>query len=156
MTAIAIVGTRTLKSPEVQSLVFQIVKKLKSHFKDDLTIISGGAQHEDPSARNPDIFARIASLDLGVTFREYPAEWERYASMAGPIRNDIMAKQSNYVIAIWNHRSRGTQDMLQRAEHYGLPFMIFNDRLKLSRVTPFWPEIPGLTDLSLGSTIDSG
>ena len=46
----------------------------------------------------------------------YPAEWDRYGRAAGPIRNEVMVKKSDFVIAFWDKKSRGTKSLIKLAE----------------------------------------
>lgn len=52
--------------------------------------------------------------------KEYPADWNKFRKRAGFIRNQKMAENADALIAVWDGKSRGTKDMMQRAERLGL------------------------------------
>ncbi len=52
----------------------------------------------------------------------HKADWERHGKAAGFIRNEEMAELGAALcIAFWDGRSRGTADMVQRAEAHDIP-----------------------------------
>ena len=50
----------------------------------------------------------------------YPADWDRFRKRAGFIRNQQMAENADALVVVWDGKSRGSKDMLQRAERMGL------------------------------------
>lgn len=56
----------------------------------------------------------------GVPIKPFPANWRLYGRSAGPIRNREMAKYADALIAIWDGKSRGTEDMIEVAREYCL------------------------------------
>ena len=46
---------------------------------------------------------------------EYWAEWNFYGKSAGPIRNRLMAKNADALIAICYNSSKGTKNMIEEA-----------------------------------------
>jgi hypothetical protein len=80
------------------------------------TVIVHGA------AKGVDKVAAQEAQKLGLLIEEHPAEWERYGKSAGIIRNEKMAcLGADLCIAFWDGRSRGTQDMMERAAAHGIP-----------------------------------
>ncbi len=69
-------------------------------------------------------YAKDHSLDLAV----FPAEWKLYGKAAGSIRNkkmlDYAMEGKPVVIAIWNGTSRGTKDMVTKANKAGAEVII--------------------------------
>lgn len=57
----------------------------------------------------------------------YPADWGKYGPAAGPIRNGVMARESGAegLIAIWDGKSTGTQNMITQAEESNLIVSIY-------------------------------
>lgn len=55
-----------------------------------------------------------------IPIRRFAADWRKHGKAAGPIRNDEMARYADQLIAVWDGQSRGTRDMIDRAERYGL------------------------------------
>jgi len=56
----------------------------------------------------------------GIPVKPFPAEWNRYGTMAGPIRNRQMAEYGEALILVWNGKSRGSANMLEEATKRGL------------------------------------
>jgi len=89
----------------------------------DTEIIHGAAVGADSIA------GEIAT-DLGLAVRSFPAEWNRHGRAAGPIRNNRMLKENpDLVLAFTKNllRSRGTADMVRRAESAGVETAIFEE-----------------------------
>ena len=88
----------------------------------DVTVcIHGGARGADSLA------GREAAL-RGIPVEVYPADWRRYGKGAGPVRNQQMLDEGKpeYVVAFHSdmRRSRGTADMIRRAEAAGIPVQV--------------------------------
>ncbi len=64
------------------------------------------------------------AAENGFKIERYPAEWDKYGKMAGPIRNEKMAKSADYVICFWDGQSKGTKSMIEYARECGKPFKI--------------------------------
>lgn len=103
--------------------------KLKTHMncllqlldKSQVEIISGGAKGADSLGER---YAR----EFGYKLKRFPADWNKYGKAAGPIRNKEMAlyaaEAKGVLVAFWDGSSRGTYDMITRAEEYGLEVYI--------------------------------
>jgi hypothetical protein len=76
-------------------------------------VISGGA-------RGVDTLGEEWGRNNGVPFRRFPAQWERYGKSAGYRRNEVMAREAEALIAIWDGESRGTKHMIDLAKKAGL------------------------------------
>jgi hypothetical protein len=83
----------------------------------NITIISGHANGADKLGER---YAREHGMNLELC----PAEWERYGSAAGPIRNKRMSERADAVIAFWNGKSQGTKNMIDCAIQENLPYKI--------------------------------
>lgn len=83
----------------------------------NLTIISGHCSGAD---RLGELFASRNKLSCV----KFPADWKTYGKAAGPIRNRQMAEyasqQNGMLLAFWDGKSRGTRNMIQLAEEFGL------------------------------------
>lgn len=79
------------------------------------TIVHGAAAGAD----------RIAGQEaqkLGHLVEEHPAMWSQLGKLAGFARNQKMAELgADLCIAFWDGKSRGTADMVDRAERHGIP-----------------------------------
>jgi hypothetical protein len=95
-------------------------------------VISGGAKGVDSLAID---WARANSVPYNVM----PAKWKdirvdgavvkensygKYNAIAGLMRNEQMATVGDALIAIWDGQSRGTKNMIEMAEKYGLKIYI--------------------------------
>ena len=62
----------------------------------------------------------------GIPVKPFPADWKRYGNPAGPIRNEEMAVYAEALIAIPHPTkpSRGTRNMIRRAQQHGLKIYI--------------------------------
>ena len=83
-------------------------------------VISGGASGVDSIAAD---WCRLGKPS--VRFQEYPADWNTHGKAAGPIRNQQMVDACDYAIVIWDGKSRGTKDSINRLLKAGKPFSIF-------------------------------
>lgn len=78
----------------------------------DVTIISGGAVGVDSAAR-------IASKAFNLKYIEFPAEWKRYGTSAGFIRNYQVVSECDCVVAFWDGKSKGTAHATDYAKKIG-------------------------------------
>lgn len=78
-------------------------------------VVSGEARGAD---REGEIWARLSGLKVS----RFPANWTRYGSCAGPIRNADMADYAEACIAFPG--GTGTADMLRKAHGKGLKVFI--------------------------------
>lgn len=76
-------------------------------------IVSGGAKGVD---RLGESFA----VELEVKVKQFLADWDTHGKIAGFIRNQEMANYADALIAVWDGESRGTYDMIHKAEQRGL------------------------------------
>jgi len=98
---IAIVGTRTFTDYGLlQSSVTEIIPI------DSITeIVSGGA-------KGADALAKRYAKDNNIKYVEFPARWNLYGKMAGPKRNEEIAKYVDILIAFWDGSSIGTRNVI--------------------------------------------
>ncbi len=83
-------------------------------------------------APGADTFARKAAEQLSIPVLPFPADWERYGRVAGPIRNQRMLDEGkpNLVLAFTDglNTSGGTADMVARARGVGLQARVTSHR----------------------------
>jgi len=97
--------------------IYYYIKSLQEKC-DDLIIIEGGARGADRLARN-------ACITLGIEYKEYQANWDKYGKAAGPIRNKKMLDDNpdiDLVVSFHEdiNSSKGTKDMLNKARKKGI------------------------------------
>jgi hypothetical protein len=78
-------------------------------------------------AEGADLLADEWGLINWVKIEGYPADWKKYKKAAGPIRNQQMLDEGkpDLVVAFPTKNSRGTWDMVRRAEKAGVPVLIY-------------------------------
>lgn len=89
----------------------------ESKFTDITEIVSG-------TATGIDRLGEEWATNNGKIITRFPANWTKYGKSAGPIRNAEMAIYADALIAIWDHRSRGTNDMIRQMDLLGKPLHI--------------------------------
>jgi hypothetical protein len=102
------------------ALVRRVLQELRPR-----VIIEGGAKGADSCARAvaPAIEAECLT---------FSAEWKKHGKAAGPIRNQRMLDEGKPDLVVAFHddlgRSKGTNDMLARAERANVPTRLINHR----------------------------
>ncbi len=93
-----------------RDIILRAVKK-----RNPSVIIEGECQGADKLA------ASVAE-ELGIPVEKFPADWAKHGRRAGPIRNQQMLDEGkpDYVLAFPAKESRGTWDMVRRAEKAGI------------------------------------
>lgn len=90
--------------------------EIKKASASDVTIISGGASGADKLGEK---YAKKRHLSIV----RFEANWDRFKTAAGPIRNTKMAKYASEVerrmlIAFWDGESKGTKSMIDLAKKH--------------------------------------
>lgn len=89
------------------------------------------------TAKGADNFGEEWAKANGIEICRYPAEWDKYGKSAGPKRNEVMAKNAEGLIAVWDGKSRGTHSMIDLAQKYGLKIFVFRfDKGSTEQITP--------------------
>lgn len=86
---------------------------IENHPDNHIVIISG-------TARGADKMGEKYARERGYQLLSYPADWKRYGKMAGFIRNGIMAKNGDALVAFWDGESKGTKNMISLAGKHNL------------------------------------
>ena len=74
-----------------------------------IEIVSGGAE-------GVDALAEQLALSLQLPFRKFKADWKTQGKAAGMIRNGVMVDYCTQGIGIWDGRSKGALNTIQRLE----------------------------------------
>ena len=80
-------------------------------------IISGGAAGADSLGEQ-------YAQENGIAIERHPADWKKHGKAAGPIRNAEMAACADFLIAFWDGKSRGTQNMMMNAVKKDIPCIV--------------------------------
>lgn len=75
-------------------------------------------------ARGVDSIAKDYALEHNWSIESYPAEWDKYGKSAGYIRNDIMVKEADFVLVLWDGLSRGTKHDIDLCRRYNKPYVL--------------------------------
>lgn len=81
------------------------------------TIVSGGAY-------GADFLAKEYSKINNINYVEYLPDWDLHGKSAGPIRNKIIVSDSDFVIAFWDGKSKGTKSSIDIAKEQKKPTLI--------------------------------
>ena len=71
-------------------------------------------------ARGADLLGRRYAEEHGIEVMSYPADWETFGRRAGYVRNLEMARNAEALIAFWDGKSKGTENMILAASEFGL------------------------------------
>ena len=74
-------------------------------------------------AEGADAVGEVYASERGFGLETYPADWSR-GRMAGPLRNEKMARVADALIAFWDGKSKGTRNMIDLATMKGIPVRI--------------------------------
>ena len=105
---IAIIGSRGLN-----------VTDFSPYLPENTTeIISGGARGIDTCVRN---YAK----KHGIKITEFLPDYDQYGISAPHLRNDRIIEYSDYVIAFWDRKSRGTKSVIDKCRAIGKPITVY-------------------------------
>jgi hypothetical protein len=76
-------------------------------------------------ARGVDTLAVKYAKDNNLILKEFPADWKKHGKKAGPIRNSEMANYADALIAVWDGKSKGTNNMINQAINRKLKVYIY-------------------------------
>ena len=102
---IGIIGTRRRDNPSAYKVVEE---KFFSIYEDGDYICSGGCP------KGGDRFAEMIAKENGIPIIIYYPNWKKYGKGAGFIRNDIIAKTSDLMIACVVRHQEGVEKVLKR------------------------------------------
>jgi len=135
MIKLIIAGGRDFKDYNLLQLETQKFLVEQQFKPSQVTIISGKADGADKLGED---FANKYHFPI----IEMPAKWDdldnpirliktrkdgtKYNALAGPIRNEEMAKIATHLIAFWDGQSKGSKNMLENAQKYELTYKIIN------------------------------
>lgn len=71
------------------------------------------------NARGVDLIGEVWAIVRNVPVKRFPANWN-IGLQAGHLRNQQMAEYASALVAVWDGKSTGTRDMIERATKLGL------------------------------------
>ena len=115
---IVIAGCRNYNNYyEAKEYIDFCIREIKKN--NTIVILSGGC-------RGADAIGERYAIENGYEIRKFVANWDKYGKAAGPIRNEQMAIEADYIICFWDYKSRGTKSMIENAKKYSKPYKIKN------------------------------
>ena len=70
-------------------------------------------------ATGADSIGKEWAIKNEIAVKSFPAEWDKYGRLAGPIRNQDMGNYADYLIAFWDGESVGTKYMFTYMQQIG-------------------------------------
>ncbi|MCI7032644.1 MAG: hypothetical protein MR897_04370 [Bacteroidales bacterium] len=104
---LAIIGSRTCPPIDIAAHLKYIPD----------TIVSGGAI-------GADTYAKEFAIKHNLKLIEFLPDYEKYGRKAPLVRNKLIVKECDCLIAFWDGKSRGTKFTLDYAERMGKPTKI--------------------------------
>jgi predicted Rossmann fold nucleotide-binding protein DprA/Smf involved in DNA uptake len=115
MKNIGIVGGRDFSDYQLaESKFLHLTKNI-----DVSRIVSGGA-------KGVDTMAKMIAKKQGYEILEFLPDYNKFGRGAPLMRNTTIIENSDYVIAFWDGKSRGTLDSINKARKQGKPIKIVN------------------------------
>lgn len=107
---VAIIGTRNITE--------DIYSKIEDHVPMNCSeIVSGGA-------KGVDTIAEIYAKKNNIKFTCFRPDYETFGSKAPIVRNEKIVNYSDYVLAFWNYKSKGTMNVIQSCLSHNKPVKI--------------------------------
>lgn len=101
---------------------YELIKRQLVKLPKDTVIIHG-------DCRGADRIAGFVAEQLQLEVVKFPANWSKFGRAAGPIRNQQMLEEGKPdVVYAFHDRlmlSKGTADMIRKAEKAGVPHTVF-------------------------------
>lgn len=117
MTKILICGSRSISDTKfINQQINLYLKELSLDIK-EVVIIEGGA-------RGVDTIAKYWAMFNNIPYEEYPADWNKYGKSAGIVRNKIMVENANYVLILWDGKSKGTKNDIDLCKKLNKPYKL--------------------------------
>lgn len=102
-----IAGSRDLKLSEEQ--IFTIIEEELDDLNVVPEIIFSG------NSGKVDLIGELYAITKGIPLRLFKADWDKYGTAAGPIRNQLMVNEADILLLIWDDISRGSRDIFKKA-----------------------------------------
>ena len=116
MGKIGIIGSRRRDKATDYAILRETFLRI---YQENDIIVSGGCP------RGADNFAESIARDLGITIIIHNAKWTKYKNIAGHIRNQKIADDSDILIALVSKdRTGGTESTIQKYKKLGKRYLI--------------------------------
>jgi predicted Rossmann fold nucleotide-binding protein DprA/Smf involved in DNA uptake len=94
---------------------FNDYEKLKD-FCDKVLINQTEIEVVSGNAAGADRLGERYAKEKGHSLKIFKADWDKYNKKAGVLRNQEMANYADALIAFWDGKSKGTEDMIKKAK----------------------------------------
>lgn len=123
-TRIVVCGSRDFDDYKLLKLTLkEYINGLDIVDLNQIVVISG-------AARGADTLGEHFAYDYQIAVCRFPAKWDELGKRAGWVRNAEMAKYAaekhGVLFAFWDGKSRGTKNMIDLANRYGLEVHVVN------------------------------
>lgn len=126
MIKILICGDRNWSNKKIiEEEVLKALEELECTDRKDVIILHGGA-------RGADSLAGEVARELGIRIKVFPAEWEKYGKVAGPLRNiEMLDEKPKLVLAFHNDlsNSKGTAHTVRYAKKRGTTVKVIGEEV---------------------------
>jgi hypothetical protein len=121
-----------IKLGVIGSRIFDFYEILKEELTNYniATIVSGGA-------KGADSLAKKYSEEYNIPIIEYLPQWNVFGNKAGFIRNELIVKESDELIAFWDGESKGTLSSIKLAEKHNKKIKVINYLEKIEEILDF-------------------
>ena len=96
------------------NLTYERFYELMAQGEWNITMVLSG------TARGIDRMGERWAAERNIPIERYPADWDRYGKSAGYRRNVEMACRAEALVAFWDGKSRGTENMIEIARKWEL------------------------------------
>ena len=113
---LAIVGSRTFSD-------YELLKTTIDQIPTPSLIVSGGA-------RGADTLAEQYARERGIPTKIFLPDWKLHGKVAGFIRNELIVKECDFLVAFWDGKSNGTRNSISHAKEMKKEFLIVRTDLE--------------------------
>ena len=120
---IAVIGSRDFKDiDEARNIIYECFSPLERAIHADL--VSGGARGIDSLAE--EVIDDInRNYDANIKKIIFKPDWNKYGKKAGFLRNKLIINEADFVLALWDGKSKGTKHSIDLAIEKGIPIDIY-------------------------------
>ena len=86
----------------------------------NIKLVSGGAEGVDLMVKE---FAKLYDIPF-TEFSVTKKEWKAFGRVAGPLRNEKMVINGDYIVAFWDGKKGETKNLIDLAKRYDKPLEI--------------------------------
>lgn len=119
---IVIAGGRDFNNPQYMA---EVMKFLSFSITEVVSGCQWSFDKETQTKYGADYLGEEWAKKNKISVKPFPADWVRLGRSAGPVRNGHMAEYADFLVAFWDGKSRGTQNMIQQMIDRKKPYVVF-------------------------------